>query len=147
VVEVRWRDVQDREGRQTSVPVFYRTGRDRDWGLAQQVLRADDEYRRLRTTGAADAARVLNQQFSEIDETGASRNRSEALRDWPGTPPPAFEMNGATIRLAGVVAVITGRATAVRVSQPGTMLVTRVYIRGTGGAWELLSSAQLLSPR
>ena len=45
VVEVRWRDVQDREGLHTSVPMFYRTGRDSDRVLAQQVLLADDEYR------------------------------------------------------------------------------------------------------
>ena len=147
VVEVRWRDVQDREGRHTSVPVFYRTGRDSDGVLAQQVMLADAEYRRLRTTGAPDAARVLNEQFSEIDETGASRNRSEALRDWQGNPLSAFDMSGATIRLAGDVAVITGRATVVRLSQPATMLLTRVYIRGAGGAWELLSNAQLTSPR
>jgi hypothetical protein len=36
---------------------------------------------------------------------------------------------------------------ATKLSQQGTVLLTRVYIRATDGAWELLSSAQLTPPQ
>jgi hypothetical protein len=142
VVDIRWRTVIDRLGRQSHLPYFYRASPD-DTRRAQQVLAVDREYRRAEAAADISTAdRILASTFIGLDEKGRTANKSETLARLRQMASDPVDINRATVRFSEKIAVLTGEQVRRRAGEDGPVLFAHVYVEIKPGSWELVSSTR-----
>ena len=127
----------------------------------EAVMRVDEQYRVAKIQNDTTALdQVLAADFSETNQNGNTRDKSQTLELWKAFRISDLTTDGFDVRVSGDTAVVKGTQTemaaalvvagtvptAVRVGPGEAMLFTRVYVR-EAGVWRLLSSMQFRNPR
>jgi hypothetical protein len=139
VVDVAWRTIVDRLGRESRQPYFYRASAD-DTRRAQQVLTVERGYFEAQAAGDVAAAdRILAATFLGLDEEGLPANKADTLSRLRARAIDRPEMRRATIRFSDNIAVVSGEE-SMAAGKP--LLFARVYLETTPGSWQLVSSTR-----
>ena len=154
VVDVTWREVLDRQGHRSSLPVMVVRESQIDPATARissaipsAVLRVDEQWREAKLANDVETMkRILSDDFFETNQNGHGRDKVQMLQLWTTFKIDSLATERATIRLSGNVATVTGEQTEVNDSGTDRMLFARIYVQSSNAEWKLLSSTQFRRP-
>ncbi|MEP6715163.1 MAG: nuclear transport factor 2 family protein [Terriglobia bacterium] len=111
---------------------------------AYEVMRTEEAYRVAKLHQDIPALdRVLAEGFTETNQNGNSRNKTQSLDLWKTFSVSSLTTDTAEVRVTGDSATVLGTQTENGYEH---MLFTRVYVR-TGGGWQLLTCMQFRDPK
>ena len=111
------------------------------------VLQTDAGWQEAKLKADLSAlARIMADDFYEMNQNGNGRDKSETLRLWANFRITSLTTDSTEVRIDGDTALVNGTQTEVNATGVDRMVFTRVYVR-RGGDWRLLSSMQFRNPK
>jgi hypothetical protein len=113
-------------------------------GVEEEVMQADEAYRVAKLKqDTATLARILDADFSETNQNGNTRDKSETLALWQSFSIESLTTDTAQVTISGDTAMVIGTQTENGFEH---MLFTRAYVKRPAG-WLLLASIQFRNPK
>lgn len=141
VENVTWTETLSASGRPVRVPEFSRA---RVENIVEHggIIALEEQLLRARATNDRDIiARILSDDYSGTDVTGARRTKAETVAQWASSPTSVIPTT-AQLRSNANIVIITGEQLHTDSSGTTAVLFTRVYVRTRGG-FHLVSNTEL----